>query len=74
MVRMNFIFIFIPSSDTSLLRKKSVKQKIKKPWPKLIRSVNRFTGKFILPNNSQSDQLLGIGELLQVLRLRCLKK
>ena len=30
MVRMNFIFIFISSSDTNLLRKKSVKQKIKK--------------------------------------------
>ena len=27
---MNFIFIFISSSDTNLLRKKSVKQKIKK--------------------------------------------
>ena len=33
MVRMNFIFIFISSSDTNLLRKKSVKQKIKKLWP-----------------------------------------
>ena len=33
MVRMNFIFIFISSSDTNLLRKKSVKQEIKKPWP-----------------------------------------
>ena len=30
MVRMNFIFIFISSSDPNLLRKKSVKQKIKK--------------------------------------------
>ena len=30
---MNFIFIFISSSDTNLLRKKSVKQKIKKRWP-----------------------------------------
>ena len=29
MVRMNFIFISISSSDTNLLRKKSVKQKIK---------------------------------------------
>ena len=28
MVRMNFIFIFISSSDTNLLRKKPVKQKI----------------------------------------------
>ena len=28
-----FIFIFISSSDTNLLRKKSVKQKIKKRWP-----------------------------------------
>ena len=33
MVRMNFIFIFISSSDTNLLRKKSVKQKIKRRWP-----------------------------------------
>ena len=32
---MNFIFIFILSSDINLLRKKSVKQKIKKQWPKL---------------------------------------
>ena len=30
MVRMNFIFIFISSSDTNLLRKKYVKQKNKK--------------------------------------------
>ena len=30
MVRMNFIFIFISSSTPNLLRKKSVKQKIKK--------------------------------------------
>ena len=30
MVRMNFIFIFISSSDPNLLRKESVKQKIKK--------------------------------------------
>ena len=29
-----FFFIFISSSDTNLLRKKSVKQKIKKRWPK----------------------------------------
>ena len=29
MVQMNFIFIFISSSDTNLMRKKSVKQKIK---------------------------------------------
>ena len=35
MVRMNFIFMFISSSDTNLLRKKSVKQKIKKRWPYL---------------------------------------
>ena len=34
MVRMNFIFIFISSSDPNLLQKKSVKQKIKKRWPK----------------------------------------
>ena len=33
MVRMNFIFIFMSSSDTNLLQKKSVKQKIKKQWP-----------------------------------------
>ena len=33
MVQMNFIFI--SSSDINLLRKKSVKQKIKKLWPKL---------------------------------------
>ena len=32
---MNFIFIFISSSDINLLKKKSVKQKIKKQWPKL---------------------------------------
>ena len=31
---MNFIFIFISSSDPNLVRKKSVKQKIKKLWPK----------------------------------------
>ena len=31
---MNFIFIFISSSNTNLLRKKSVKQKIKKRLPK----------------------------------------
>ena len=33
---MNFIFIFISSSDTNLLRKKSVKQKIKKRWPNIL--------------------------------------
>ena len=31
---MNFIFIFISSSDPNLLRKKAVIQKIKKRWPK----------------------------------------
>ena len=40
MVRMNFIFIFISSSDTNLLRKKSVKHKIKKRWPKSNQSVS----------------------------------
>ena len=30
----DFIFIFISSSDPNFLRKKSVKQKIKKRWPK----------------------------------------
>ena len=38
MVGMNFIFIFISSSDTNLLLKKSVKQKIKKRWPMAIGS------------------------------------
>ena len=36
MVWMNFIFIFISSSDTNLLRKKSVKQKIKKRCPNIL--------------------------------------
>ena len=36
MVRMNFIFIFISSSDPNLLRKKSVKQKIKKTMALLL--------------------------------------
>ena len=31
--QLNFIFIFISSSDPNLLPKKSVKQKIKKLWP-----------------------------------------
>ena len=43
MVRMNCIFIFISSSDTKLLRKKSVKQKIKKQWPKVQDQVWYFT-------------------------------
>ena len=33
MVRMNFIFIFISTSELNLLRKKLVEQKIKNPWP-----------------------------------------
>ena len=39
---MNSIFIFISSSDTNLLRKKSVKQKIKKQWPKVMIIVKLF--------------------------------
>ena len=41
MVRMNFIFIFISSSDTNLFRKKSVKQKIKKRWPYLVSAIEK---------------------------------
>ena len=40
MVQMNFIFIFISSSDTNVLRKKSVKQKIKKLWPNKKNNIN----------------------------------
>ena len=36
MIIMNFIIIFISSSDPNLLRRKSVKQKIKKRWPNLV--------------------------------------
>ena len=39
MVRMNFIFIFISSSDPNLLGKKSVKQKIKKQWPNIVKGL-----------------------------------
>ena len=42
MVRMNFIFIFISSSDTNLLQKKSVKQKIKKQWP-YVKPINNLS-------------------------------
>ena len=38
---MNFIFIFFSSSDLNLLRKKSVKQKIKKLWPKGYYTISR---------------------------------
>ena len=42
MVRMNFIFIFISSSDPNLLRKKSVKKKKKKTLA--FRSIYRTVG------------------------------
>ena len=64
MVRMNFIFIFISSSDPNLLRKKTVKQKIKKQWPHL---VNTRREQHLHP--SAARMLQNIGQPLQVAQL-----
>ena len=59
---MNFIFIFISSSDTNLLRKISVKQKIKKRWPKVDLSLHWMQS----PNQWICDAVAPIHFLLQL--------
>ena len=53
---MNFIFIFISSSETNLLRKKSVKQKIKKRWPNcsFAVSISKILRLFLFSHAKQS--------------------
>ena len=55
---MSFIFIFISSSDPNLLPKKSVKQKIKKRWPKKKKKLSLVIRKpaFCICESKDADQ------------------
>ena len=77
-----FYFIFISSSDTNLLRKKSVKQKIIKQWPYLFSHMRKACflmthmslvmrkPAFCICENKDADQLRGNREADQRLCFR----